>query len=77
MDHREMIDEKWTGILQEIRPACALHTDLKMRFEEAYDVRTEGRLNHEEAARIWGLCTWTFRSYIDCDEESGDEHDFS
>jgi len=43
-------------ILQEI---------LIMRFEEAYGIWTEGRLNQEEAARILGVCDRTFRRYID------------
>ncbi|MDO9529685.1 MAG: helix-turn-helix domain-containing protein, partial [Syntrophales bacterium] len=53
-----------TELLQEIRI---------MRFEEAYGVWTEGRLNQEEAARILGVCTRTFRRYIDRYEESGIE----
>ena len=44
-----------------------------MRFEEAYSVWTEKRLNQEEAARILGVCTRTFRRYIDRYEESGME----
>ena len=51
-----------TEILQEIR---------KMRFEEAYEVWTERRLSQEEAARILGVCTRTFRRYIDRYEEDG------
>gem|GEM_PF-2110197 len=42
-----------------------------MRFEEAYSVRTERRLKQEEAARILGVCTRTFRRYIDRYEERG------
>ena len=53
-----------TEILQEIR---------KMRFEEAYGVWTEKQLSQEEAARILGVCTRTFRRYIDRYEESGME----
>ncbi|MEA3427828.1 MAG: ISNCY family transposase [Thermodesulfobacteriota bacterium] len=44
-----------------------------MRFEEVYGVCTESRLNQEEAARILGVCTRTFRRYIDRYEESGIE----
>lgn len=44
-----------------------------MRFEEVYGVWTESRLNQEEAARILGVCTRTFRRYIDRYEESGIE----
>jgi len=44
-----------------------------MRFEEAYGVWTEKRLSQEEAARILGVCTRTFRRYIDSYEESGME----
>jgi transposase len=51
-------------ILQEIR---------KMRFEEAYGVWTEGRLNQEEAAQILGVCDRTFRRYINRYEELGME----
>jgi len=51
-----------TEILQEIRI---------MRFEEAYEVWTERRLSQEEAARILGVCTRTFRRYINRYEESG------
>jgi len=53
---------RWTETLQEIR---------KMRFVEAYDVWTEGRLTQEEAARILGVCDRTFRRYIDRYEEDG------
>ena len=42
-----------------------------MRFEEAYGVWTEKRLSQEEAARIVGVCTRTFRRYIYRYEESG------
>ncbi|TFH48342.1 MAG: hypothetical protein E4G89_06445 [Methanothrix sp.] len=53
-----------TELLQEIRI---------MRFEEAYGVWTEGRLNQEEAVRMLGVCDRTFRRYIDRYEESGRE----
>lgn len=43
----------------------------KMRFEEAYGVWTEGRLSQEEAALILGVCSRTFRRYVDRYEESG------
>ncbi|MDO9529808.1 MAG: hypothetical protein Q7J27_11730 [Syntrophales bacterium] len=46
-----------TELLQEIRI---------MRFEEVYGVWTERGLSQEEAARILGVCTRTFRRYIDC-----------
>ena len=62
---------KRAEILQEIRPACALHADRIMRFEEAYSVWTEKRLSQEEAARILGVCDRTFRRYIDRYEDSG------
>lgn len=42
-----------------------------MRFEEVYGVWTEGRLSQEEAALILGICSRTFRRYIDRYEESG------
>jgi transposase len=51
-----------TEIMQEIR---------KMRFEKTYGVWTEGRLTQEEAARILGVCTRTFRRYISRYEENG------
>jgi len=62
---------KRAEILQEIRPACALHADRIMRFEEAYSVWTEKRLSQEEAARILGVCDRTFRRYIDRYEDNG------
>ncbi len=51
-----------TELLQEIR---------KMRFEEIYSSWTENRLSQEEAARILGVCSRTFRRYIDRYEDSG------
>ena len=51
-----------TEMLQEIR---------RMRFEEAYGVWTEGRLTQEEAARILGVCSRTFRRYVDHYHENG------
>ncbi len=35
-----------------------------MRFKEAYNVWTEGRLTQEEAARMLAVCDRTFRRYI-------------
>ncbi len=55
---------KRTELLQEIR---------KMRFEETYSCWTEKRLTQQEAARILGVCTRTFRRYIDRYEQSGIE----
>lgn len=51
-----------TELLQEIR---------KMRFEETYGFWTEKRLTQQDAARILGVCTRTFRRYIDRYEQSG------
>ena len=51
-----------TELLQEIR---------EMRFEEVHNGWTEGRLTQEEAARILGTCSRTFRRYINRYEESG------
>lgn len=51
-----------TEILQEIRI---------MRFEEAYGNWTGGRLSQEEAARLLGVCSRTFRRYIDRYQENG------
>ncbi len=53
-----------TELLQEVR---------KMRFEETYGFWTERRLSQAEAARILGVCTRTFRRYIDRYEQSGIE----
>ena len=41
------------------------------RFEEAWGAWTEGRLSQEEAALLLGVCTRTFRRYIDRYEEAG------
>ena len=53
---------KRTTMLQEIR---------KMQFEKTYGVWTEGRLSQEEAARILGISSRTFRRYIHRYEEKG------
>ena len=53
-----------TELLQEIR---------KMRFEETYGFWTEKKLTQQEAARILGVCTRTFRRYIDRYEQGGFE----
>ena len=53
-----------TELLQEIRI---------MRFEETFRYWTERQLNQQEAARILGVCTRTFRRYIDRYEQSGIE----
>ena len=53
-----------TELLQEIRI---------MRFEETYNYWTEKRLNQQEAAQILGVCTRTFRRYIDRYEQFGIE----
>lgn len=42
-----------------------------MRFEETYRNWSEGRLTQEEAARILGICSRSFRRYIDRYEGSG------
>lgn len=46
---------KRTQLLQEIR---------KMRFEEAVEGWTAGRLTQEDAARLLGVCDRTFRRYL-------------
>lgn len=51
-----------TELMQEIR---------KMRFEEAYEGWTESRLTQEEAARLLGVCSRSFRRYINRYEEAG------
>lgn len=53
-----------TEVLQEIR---------KMRFEETFKNWTEKRLSQEEAARLLGVCSRTFRRYVDRYEEAGIE----
>lgn len=53
---------KRTAMLQEIR---------KMQFEKAYGVWTEGRLSQEEAAKILGISSRTFRRYVHRYEENG------
>jgi len=44
-----------------------------MRFEETYGFWTERKLTQQEAARILGVCTRTFRRYIDRYEQGGFE----
>jgi len=51
-----------TEMLQEVR---------KMRFEEIYGNWTGKRLSQEDAARVLGVCSRTFRRYIDRYEEDG------
>lgn len=43
-----------------------------MRFNEAYNGWTKGRLTQEEAARLLGVCDRTFRRYINRYDESGE-----
>ena len=42
-----------------------------MRFEDAYTGWTENRLTQEEAADRLGVCSRTFRRYVDRYEEAG------
>lgn len=51
-----------TEIVQEVR---------KMRFQEVYGTWQERRLTQEEAAEILGICSRTFRRYINRYEEEG------
>src|SRR5512136_188923 len=51
-----------TELMQEIRA---------MRFEEAYAGWTESRLTQEEAARLLGVCSRSFRRYVNRYEENG------
>lgn len=51
-----------TELLQEVR---------MMRFEEIYGTWTDRRLTQEEAARVLGICSRTFRRHIDRYEEEG------
>ena len=50
-----------------------LQEGLLMRFEEIYGTWTERNLTQEEAARVLGVCSRTFRRYIDRYEEEGIE----
>ena len=43
----------------------------RMRFEEAYGAWSEKRLTQEEAAQLLGVCSRSFRRYVDRYEESG------
>ncbi len=54
-----MIRAQW---LQETR---------QMRFEEAYEGWNKSRLTQEEAANLLGVCSRTFRRYVDRYEEEG------
>lgn len=49
-----------TELMQKIR---------KMRFKEAYDGWTECLLTQEEAAKLLGVCSRSFRRYINRYEE--------
>lgn len=51
-----------TQLLQEIR---------KLRFEEVLSIWTEGRVSQEEAARMLGVCSRSFRRYIDRYHDEG------
>ena len=51
-----------TELLQEIR---------KMRFDETFSIWTEGRITQEEAARMLGVSSRSFRRYIDRYKENG------
>lgn len=42
-----------------------------MRFEDIYSSWTESRLSQDEAAKILGVCSRTFRRYIDRYEDGG------
>ncbi len=42
-----------------------------MRFEEAYEGWNKSRLTQEEAANLLGVCSRTFRRYVDRYEEEG------
>ena len=53
---------KRTEMLQEVR---------KMRFQEIYGNWTERRRTQEEAASVLGVCSRTFRRYINRYEEEG------
>ena len=42
-----------------------------MRFEETFSIWTEGRITQEEAARMLGVCSRSFRRYVDRYKENG------
>jgi transposase len=44
-----------------------------MQFKQAYSIWSEGRLTQEDAARMLGVCSRSFRRYIDRYEEDGIE----
>ena len=54
-----------------MRPTLWLQETRLMRFEEAYDGWTESRLTQEQAAQLLGVCSRTFRRYIDRYQEEG------
>ena len=51
-----------TQLLQEVR---------KVQFLEVLSIWTEGRMGQEEAARMLGVCSRTFRRYIERYHEAG------
>lgn len=51
-----------TELLQEIR---------KMRFDETFSIWTEGRITQEEAARMLGVSSRSFRRYVDRYRDNG------
>jgi len=53
---------KRTILVQEVR---------KMRFEQAYEGWTEGRLSQHEAAQLLGVCERSFRRYCSRYEQDG------
>ena len=53
---------RWTELRQETRI---------MRFEEVFSIWTERRVTQDEAAQILGVCSRTFRRYINRYEEDG------
>ena len=54
-----------------MRPRQLLQEIRKMRFEEAYEGWTGGRLTQAEAARILGICERSFRRYLGRYEANG------
>lgn len=54
-----------------MKPAQVLQEIRKMRFEEAYEGWTAGRLTQIEAARILGVCERSFRRYLEKYEADG------
>lgn len=54
-----------------MRPTVLLQEIRKMRFDETFSIWTEGRITQEEAARMLGVSSRSFRRYVDRYRENG------